>query len=314
MKRTSRRMRRNGYTLLEVLIALALGMVLLGAVYASLSLYWKYSVAGQDEAREALLARQILRAIEIDLRSVVYHAGSSSSTSSSSTSGSSTNSSSTSSGKSTATTGSTTGSSSGSTPSSGSSSTSSSSSTDPNATQTSPDDALTQSSSGLFGNTNTLLVHVSKPSRTEMYGSMATGQAGGGRMSDLQSVAYFVNGQGAGALQGAVSSPGLCRMAGDRLLMQMADQVGNTAAMAANTRLLAPEVASISFYYYDGTTWQVTWDSGTLGALPKAVEIVLELIPANNKKQATPQIGSAENHVYRLIVAIPASKPVISTL
>jgi hypothetical protein len=133
-------------------------------------------------------------------------------------------------------------------------------------------------------------------------------------MSDLQSVIYFVNGQGGGALQGAVSSPGLCRMAGDRLLMQMADQQGNTAAMAANTRLLAPEVASIAFYYYDGTTWQVSWDSGTLGGLPKAVEIVLELAPTDNRKPSTLQIGAGETRVYRLIVAIPASKPVISTL
>lgn len=133
------------------------------------------------------------------------------------------------------------------------------------------------------------------------------------RMSDLQSIVYYVTGQGGGALQGAVSSPGLARMAGDRLLMQMADQQGNTAAMAANTKILAPEVASISFYYYDGTTWLPSWDSGSLGALPKAVEVILELAPPEVKKPTTLLSNTGSNQIYRLIVALPAAKLVIST-
>jgi Type II secretion system (T2SS), protein J len=163
-------------------------------------------------------------------------------------------------------------------------------------------------------------MHVSKPSRTEMYGAMGQSQPAGGRLSDLQSVMYFVSGQGGGALQNAVSSPGLARMAGDRLMMQTADQQGNTSQMADNTRILAPEVATIAFSYFDGTNWVFSWDSATQGGLPKAVEIVLELntpdgaIPTASENNATAIPASpAATQVYRLIVALPAGKPVIST-
>lgn len=152
-----------------------------------------------------------------------------------------------------------------------------------------------------------------------MYTSMGSGQGAGGRISDLQSVMYFVSGQGGGALQGAANSPGLARMAGDRLLMQTADQQGNTAAMAAGVQVVAPEVVSITFVYFDGTNWLPSWDSAALAALPKAVEIILELPPPEGSRRkglpnATGAItpGADGNRIYRLIVALPAGKPVIS--
>ncbi|HTI49341.1 MAG TPA: type II secretion system protein GspJ [Planctomycetaceae bacterium] len=157
-------------------------------------------------------------------------------------------------------------------------------------------------------------MHVSKPSRTEAYAPFADNRSSGGRTSDLQSVAYFVGGQGGGTLAGAVASPGLARMAGDRLLMQTADQQGNAAVMAAKTQILAPEVQSITFYYFDGTTWLTAWDSTSLNGLPKAVEIVLELVPAPGapaKRLTTTAAG--QTNVYRVVVVLPAGKPTITT-
>jgi prepilin-type N-terminal cleavage/methylation domain-containing protein len=300
-------MQRSGFTLLEVLVALGLSLVLLSAVFASLSLYWKYSTAGKDEIERLQIARALLRQIETDLRSVVFQAATSSTPSASSSSSSSSSSN-----------GGTAGSgSSGSSSSTGGTSSGGSSSSSTTASTTTPDSALTTTSSGLFGNANTIMMHVSRPSRTETYAAFADNRATGGRMSDLQSVAYFVGGQGGGALAGAVASPGLARMAGDRLLMQTADQQGNAALMAANTQVLAPEVQSIAFYYFDGTTWLSAWDSVSLNGLPKAVEIVLELAPspgaAAKPRPTTVAATAEETSVYRLVVVLPAGKPTITT-
>lgn len=152
-------------------------------------------------------------------------------------------------------------------------------------------------------------MHVSRPSRTETYAPFADVRAGAGRTSDLQSVAYFVTGQGGGTLQSLSSQPGLARMAGDRLLMQMADQQGNTSMMSANTKILAPEVTSITFYYFDGTSWLTSWDSTSLAGLPKAVEVVIELAPMQGGTLKSGTLTAAEATVYRLVVSFPAGKP-----
>ncbi len=156
------------------------------------------------------------------------------------------------------------------------------------------------------------MMHVSRPSRTESYAPFADAIAAGGRASDLLSVTYFVTGQGGGALQGMVTAPGLARMAGDRLLMTSADQTGNTAMMAANTKIVAPEVTSISFSYYDPTTasWCSSWDTSVYQYLPKAVEIVLELSAPGVPGRKARTSGTS---IYRLTVALPSAQFVLPT-
>ncbi|HVJ87122.1 MAG TPA: prepilin-type N-terminal cleavage/methylation domain-containing protein, partial [Caulifigura sp.] len=64
--------RPSGFTLVEVLVALSLSTVLLTSVYASLSLYWRISSAGQAQVEQAQLTRAIFRQMEIDLGSLVF--------------------------------------------------------------------------------------------------------------------------------------------------------------------------------------------------------------------------------------------------
>lgn len=321
-----------GFTLLEVIVAIALAVLLLAAVYSGLSLYWKYTTAGKDEVERLQLARALLRRIELDLRSVVYHdaaatgvstggsgsgsgsgtgSGSSASGSGTASSGgsSSSSSSSSSSNRVTATKASasaTSTSSSAASASSASSATGGSSTSDPatSTTATTPDAAMSSTASGLYGDANTLMMHICKPTRAEMY------QAGS-RISDLQAVAYFVAGQGGGTLAGSVNGGGLARMAGDRLLMQMSGQQ-STASLLAQAELLAPEVRSLSFSYYDGTTWTTTWDSAAQSGLPKAVEVILELEPmkstSGSSRSRQAASGSTALTVFQLMVALPNGK------
>src|SRR5436190_16118944 len=62
----------SGFTLVEVLVALSLSTILLTSVYASLSLYWRISSAGQVQVEQAQLTRAIFRQMEIDLGSLIF--------------------------------------------------------------------------------------------------------------------------------------------------------------------------------------------------------------------------------------------------
>jgi len=113
------------------------------------------------------------------------------------------------------------------------------------------------------------MMHVSKPGREQVAAVLAASGNQQTRMSDLATVVYFVSGSATGVLQHAVTTPGLARLEGDRLALSMADKQSNTAATAARTEILAPEVIALRFMYFDGFRWRADWDSKVLGGSPK---------------------------------------------
>ncbi|MBI3864869.1 MAG: prepilin-type N-terminal cleavage/methylation domain-containing protein [Planctomycetia bacterium] len=302
----NRRQPPRGFTLLEVLVALSLSVLLIGAIYAGLNLYFRFSTTGHDDVERALLARSLLRKIEMDVRSAMYTAPQAASSTSSGGSSSSGSSGATSSGSSGSTSGSTgtSGSSTGTSGSSSGGSTSSSSSS--TSTTTAPEDAYASSSTGLFGNSTTLLLNVSKPGYEQMAASLAASGNVQTRMSDIATVAYFMAGTGAGALQQSVPGPGLARMEGDRMAMAMADSQSSTSLLASATQVLAPEVASIEFLYWDGFRWRSDWDSSVMQGMPKAIDVKLYLNPVSGRS-TTPDM-------YNLTIAIPLGKPIDTSL
>ena len=62
----------SGFTLLEIMISMALTTVLLGSIYGALDLYWRSQDTGREEMQRSQLARAILKQIAQDLRSVVF--------------------------------------------------------------------------------------------------------------------------------------------------------------------------------------------------------------------------------------------------
>ncbi len=62
---------RTAFTLLEVLIAIALSLLLLSAVYGAMNLSHKFSVAGQASTERSQIGREVLRRIATDIRAVV---------------------------------------------------------------------------------------------------------------------------------------------------------------------------------------------------------------------------------------------------
>lgn len=308
---------RRGFTLFEVLVALSLSLLLISAVYSGLSLYWRYSMAGQADIERAQLARALLRKIELDVRCVMYRpapagttsqSGSGTSTASSYTAGGGGGASGGGAGSSG---GSGSGGGSGGSSSSASGSSGSGSSSSSSTEATAPEDAYGTSNTGLFGNATSLLMHVSKAGREQTAFSLAAAGNSQVRISDLATVAYFVSGAGTGMLQQLVTSPGLARLEGDRLALALADQQGNPATMAANTEILAPEVVAIKFTYFDGFTWRYDWDSSLLGGLPKAIEVEMQLRP--DSRQGVQGTSASTPGFYRLLIPIPLAKPLDSS-
>ena len=63
---------RRGFTLLEVLIALALMVLLLSVVYGVMDSYFQLSEYGRMEAKRAQIARAVFDRISVDIRAVVF--------------------------------------------------------------------------------------------------------------------------------------------------------------------------------------------------------------------------------------------------
>ncbi len=63
---------RTGFTLTEVLVALSLSLVVMGAIYSALGLHWKYSTAGRVDIERMQLVRAVALRIERDLRSTLF--------------------------------------------------------------------------------------------------------------------------------------------------------------------------------------------------------------------------------------------------
>lgn len=318
----------RGFTLLEIVLALGLSSLLLAALYTALQMHWSSSSLGQVEMERSQVARALFRRIETDLRSVVFRdtaltssTDDGSSSSSSSASSGSTSSGNTSSGTSTGTSGGSSSSGS-STGSSGSTSSGSSTGTS-SSTGTTTENYSTQKT-GLFGDSQTLVAHVSLPDRASSMGAASSGNASGTAMSsassDLQSVAYFMLGSSstlAQQLTSALSSPlgkqatGLARMQGDRMAMQAADETGDLSSMSSGVKVLAPEVASISFEYFDGVSWTTSWDSATSNSIPNAVRITIDFQPPVATSGWYSRPVSASTDRFQHTVALPLAPPYV---
>lgn len=331
--------RRSGFTLLEVVLALGLSSLLMAAIYSALQMHWSYSLVGQVEMERAQVARALFRRLEVDLRSVIFRSAPLSSTTDNSASSSTSGSSATSSG-STGSTGSTGGVGQGTSASTGSNGAgtgstgstaggSTSSASDSTTTATEPVDAYSTQKSGLFGDADSLVVHVCLPSRFSSGMSATTGQSATAGValssSDLQSVAYFLAGSSSSLAQqfsGALTSAamtrpgqqlgGLARVQADRMAMQAASDSGDMSSMSGNVKLLAPEVSSIQFEFFDGVSWTSTWDSATSTSLPNAVRVTIDFHPPDTSRTGWfSRSTSQSTNRFQQIIALPLAEPYI---
>jgi hypothetical protein len=317
------------------MLALGLSLIVIAAIGVSIDMYLRLFDSSRTNVEESQLARAVLRRMADDIRgTVLYNPVDVSklvSQVSSSTSGSS-GASGTTSGAA-GVTGSTSQSSSASTGSTSSPSTTDTSqasgaTTDTSATGTTAVDDTTDLSStgpqtvpGLYGNSTQLQIDVSRLPRLDQYllsgdqnNASTTTQTAGStpsdHLSDVKNVVYYVFGDtgslAMGAGTGMQTGCGLVRRDMDRAAALFSSQSGQDLNLDSAAAVIAPEVESIQFAYYDGTNqvWVDSWDSSQNGngGLPLAVQITLAIARPAKKGGVVQPPG-----IYTLLVDIPCA-------
>ncbi len=176
---------------------------------------------------------------------------------------------------------------------------------------------------GLYGTRYALQVDNSRLPRLDQFFSqlnMAPDAMMVDRLSDLKTVAYFVNAPDSGVTQaasGAGNGYGLVRRELDRAVTAFASEQGALDLTNLQLEPIAPEVAAIEFAYFDGSQWLDYWDSSELGGLPLAVRITLGLMPIKSgRSQSLPwqsgtSLANAANEgllVYSMVVHLPTAQ------
>ncbi len=146
--------------------------------------------------------------------------------------------------------------------------------------------------------------------------------------SDLKTVTYYVQPPGA---VGGVSDPlqgflpqqsetagavpgGLVRRELDRAANKWAVESGGIAGLLATGDLVATEVIAIEFAYFDGTIWQMFWNSDDMQSLPVAIQVKITIgNPAAIESgdvaaQASTESGVAGARSFTQIIQIPAGR------
>jgi prepilin-type N-terminal cleavage/methylation domain-containing protein len=288
-------MPRSGFTLLEMLLATLISALLMGAIYVAFDLQIRHAQEGRDIIEQSTLVHSLFARMTSDIKKCVgpiapvqplrlsltpssgtATAGTSSGTPASGT----TNSGST---NSTATT-------------DASSATSSASGTSAGTASTVPPSRDTvQYLLGIQGGPNSLTLYISQvPSELDRSRMEI--------LSDLRLVSYWVATDGSRPL-------GLVRR---EFAQVTADQAtGSSAAANPSTEgahMLAEEVQSVQFRYFDGTNWVDTWDGSTLGpdgltpiGPPMLIEISMAVLAPSGDN---PSWGQPSLKLYRHVVPV----------
>jgi type II secretory pathway pseudopilin PulG len=234
--RFGHRQARQAYTLLEVLLAASIALLLLGGLYVAMSVQLRSAQEARDAVEQGSLVRALVARIANDMSGNLAAAplpasGSSASTSTTtSTAG---------------TTGGTTGGTSGST-------------TPMTSTPTNSGTAVTFNL-GVVGDAAQVTLFVSRPIRPGGI-SADTGldtEIQPGRC-DLRRITYWLSQGGA--------TTGLARQEVHQITAEDAMSVLPPAVPNEESFVIAPEVKSLTFQYFDGVEWRQDWDGSAPGA------------------------------------------------
>lgn len=177
---------------------------------------------------------------------------------------------------------------------------------------------------GIYGNQFELQLDVSHLPRIEEYQRLLAVDPSAALVdlpSDVKTVTYFVQNRGLAAaaeVQGPIPAlgvsadeNGLVRRAMDRSVTQWALENGNVIGTQQTGDVIAPEVVGLELSYFDGYQWRTEWDSEAEGTLPVAIQIVLVMKPpAAPAATADPTVlDETTLKYYRSVVRIPTGRP-----
>lgn len=293
---------RPAFTLLEVLLALAIAILLMGALYAALNMELRHARVSRDVVERSTLARAVCSRLTNDIMACMTpggplnYSGSSSSSGSGSTSGSGTTGGSGTGG------GSSSGASSSSSGSSSSGSSSNSSTTSPN-TSTSgtavTTNGLVPFGAGVQGTSNQLFLWTARVPPM-LPPALLNAGAPQPLAADVRQVVYWLAGSGNG---------GLARQ--EITMVSSTDSSVIWPPPDETPYIIAEEVKNITFSFFDGESWNDTWDGSTFGpdgvtpiGPPMAIAMDIDIATQNSSAggDAAPVIKT-----YHHVVAIPTA-------
>ena len=311
----NRRTTRCAFTLIEIVITLTMAVVLMSLVGATLSFYANNMSVKDTDVRRVQLATSILQMISDDLRASLHAPSFDASTlesflvsavagqaqeavaaldpAAAETLGTSTF--------------------------------KEPSTLDPAATSTDlVASTMTLTKPGMIGNQYQIQFDISRLPRMEQW-SQTIADASGAMAdvpSDVKTVTYYV--QAPGTIAGVVdpiqsylptddpsgaqiANGGLVRRELDRAASNWATDSGGLTSLLLTGELIASEVLAIGFEYFDGTIWQIMWNSDDMGAMPKSIRITLTMSnPGASADVASLAAGSdSGSRVFTHVVLLP---------
>ena len=174
---------------------------------------------------------------------------------------------------------------------------------------------------GLIGDTTQIQIDLSRLPRLEEYTQWIDQNAAdyADVPSDLKTVAYFVQASGSSygvqdRLNSVSSNPGggvgsgtsewdhggLIRRSLDRSATVYAATRGGLTKLSQTGDLIAPEVVSIEFSYWNGVSWLPAWSSDEYSELPLAVQIRLTM---KDLVSPSPEATRTFRHTVGLLMA-----------
>ncbi|MFL5343112.1 MAG: prepilin-type N-terminal cleavage/methylation domain-containing protein [Gemmataceae bacterium] len=248
---------RGGFTLIEVLVASAITVLLMGALYVAMDMQLREMDEGRTAVEESTLGNRIASRIASDITSSVGPVVPAGSSSSSAGTG-------------------------------GTSSTAGAVA----ATPTTSGTALVNFQIGVKGSQNSLSVFTTRLTRNLVTPPDDPSGATPPVVCDVWRVTYFLGDNGQGLVKQEIRQP-------------TADLVDDVpTSVDDHTRVLAGEVTELTFRYYDGTSFQDSWDGSQPGpdgvtpmGPPQAVEVTIVV--------QSPSTGKQTKYVH--VVSLPAA-------
>ncbi len=180
-------------------------------------------------------------------------------------------------------------------------------------------------SPGLIGNSNQLQIDVSHLPNLEDTAINPTMMISDGKLldrpSDIKTISYFVQAAGEGGnldpleqlaassgLNAAPASGGLVRRELDRAITSHASSTGGLARLSSAGEIISPEVSAIQFEYYENGNWMMYYNSDSVGFLPPAIRVTLQ-IGGSGAANANDAEQNQTVNTYTHVIYLPMSHP-----
>ncbi len=273
---------RAAFTLIEVLIALSLSLVLVSAIYSAVSLHWRFEKVGRERIDRAQLSPAVLRLLSEDVGSVMFTP-----------------------------------------PTNTTQEEEEALEETPSSTPPSTDDSTTtdstQAALGIVGTADQLQLDISQPARVDFVPEESDTESDAaipGTSDSLRVTWALITPTTAEAdasgRRSLTVNPALARQLADRLrgVVEVEEDTRHNVAFA-DSSILAREVVSLQFRYYDGYSWVDEWDSVVKERLPRAIEVTIGFIREDYQLPGSLNLpGQVTIIPIKQVILVPASTPV----